>query len=118
MPVYVKLYEAKTGIPVETACFFSINSHDISAVIGSPGKKRGHTREDYQETLEVVDDCIRQFAAAVGSLDFVPRQTDLETCSKCEYRCLCRTTYSLNAAGHTKNSNTVEGHEKGGGDAG
>jgi hypothetical protein len=102
MPVYVKLYEAKTGVPVDTACFFSINGHDISAVIGSPGKKRGHSREDYQETLDAVDACAGQFAGNTASLNFVPRETDPETCASCEYRCICRTVYNLNSTGRTK----------------
>jgi hypothetical protein len=104
MPVYVKLYEARAGVPVEEACFFSIAAHDISAVIGSPGRKRGHARGDYQETLDAVDAGVRQFAHTVASLDFVPRKADPETCSACEYRCLCRTAYSLNSAKPTHKS--------------
>jgi hypothetical protein len=98
MPMYIKLYEAKTGVPVEAACFFSINNHDVTAVVGSPGKKRGHAREAYQETLDIFDGCTRRFAEALDTLDFVPLETDLAACSKCDYRCLCRTTFTLNAA--------------------
>ncbi|MDR1250724.1 MAG: PD-(D/E)XK nuclease family protein, partial [Treponema sp.] len=115
MPLYIKLYEAKAGVPVEQACFFSINDHDLSAVIGSPGKKRGHAREDYQETMEAVDICIEQFANAVDSLNFVPPETDLEACSACDYRCLCRTTFTLNSGRFLKRSNTVGKNSRGDG---
>jgi hypothetical protein len=115
MPLYIKLYEAKAGVPVEEACFFSINDHDLSAVIGSPGKKRGHARKDYQETMEAVDICIEQFAKAVDSLNFVPPETDLEACSTCDYRCLCRTTFTLNDGRLSKRSNTGEKNSKGDG---
>jgi hypothetical protein len=109
MPMYVKLYETKSGIPVEMACFLSINNHDITAVIGSPGKKRGHSREAYQETLDVFDGCTRNFAESLNTLDFTPPETDLKACSECDYRCLCRTTFTLNAkpfAGRTKTADT------------
>jgi hypothetical protein len=96
MPMYIKLYEAATGIPVETACFLSINNHDITTIIGSFGKKRGHTREAYQETLDVFDGCTRRFAEAIDTLDFVPPEIDWRTCSECAYRCICRTTFTLN----------------------
>jgi hypothetical protein len=108
MPMYVKLYEAKTGVPVETACFLSINKHDITAVIGSPGKKRGHTREAYQKTLDVFDGCTRRFAEALDTLDFVPPETDWNTCSECDYRCLCRTTFTLNVKPFAKNIKTAD----------
>ncbi|MDR2245082.1 MAG: PD-(D/E)XK nuclease family protein [Treponema sp.] len=103
MPMYVKLYEAQTGFPVEGACFLSINHHDVTAVIGSPGKKRGHTREAYQETLDVFDGCTRRFAESLETLDFVPLELDLAACSECDYRCLCRTTFTLNARPYKKN---------------
>ncbi|MDR2070764.1 MAG: PD-(D/E)XK nuclease family protein [Treponema sp.] len=106
MPMYVKLYEAKTGVPVETACFLSINNHDVTAVIGSLGKKRGHSRGAYQETLDVFDGCTRKFAESLDALDFVPPETDLAACSKCDYRCLCRTNFALNAKPFKKNTKT------------
>lgn len=121
MPMYVKLYEAKTGVPVETACFLSINNHDITAIIGSPGKKRGLTRDAYQETLDVFDGCTRRFAEAINTLDFAPPEIDWKVCSECDYRSLCRTTFTLNAkpfAANTKtvdNSSNAAGSEAGGG---
>jgi hypothetical protein len=107
MPMYVKLYEAKTGVPVEAACFMSINNSDLTAIIGSPGKKRGHTRAAYQETLDVFDGCTRRFAEALNTLDFTPPETDLTACSECDYRCLCRTTFTLNAGPFAKDTKTA-----------
>jgi hypothetical protein len=127
MAMYVKLYEAKAGVRVAGAFFSSINHHDITAVIGSPGRKRGHTREAYQETLDAFDGYIRQFTASLNALDFRPGETDFATCLACDYRCVCRTTYALNAgqagsgtsAGYSNitannDSNTVESLQGGG----
>jgi hypothetical protein len=97
MSMYVKLYEAKTGVPVEGAHFFSINAHDITAVVGSPGRKRGHTREAYQETLDAFDGYTRQFRDALEAMDFAPGETDFAACLGCDYRNICRSTFALNA---------------------
>jgi RecB family exonuclease len=97
IPMYVKLYEETKGIKIGGALFISVNQKDINAVVGKPGTKRGHSREEYQPTLEALESCIEQFAAAAGSLDFVPREIPLETCAACAYKGVCRRIYSLNA---------------------
>jgi CRISPR/Cas system-associated exonuclease Cas4 (RecB family) len=97
MPMYTSLYEEKTGRVVGGAFFMSINQRDITAVIGSPGRKRGHTREAYQETLDAFTMYEKRFSASVFSLDFSPKTVEFQKCLGCDYKAVCRTTYSLNA---------------------
>jgi RecB family exonuclease len=97
IPLYVKLYEETRGIKAGGAFFISINQEELTAVIGSPGRKRGHRREDYQPTLDALEDYIGEFAGRVLSLDFVPVEVSLKNCAGCDYRGVCRRTYSLNA---------------------
>ncbi|MFP3090398.1 PD-(D/E)XK nuclease family protein [Treponema sp. TIM-1] len=96
MPMYTSLYEEKTNRAVQGAFFVSINQREVAAVIGSPGKKRGHTREAYQETLDAFNDYVKQFSAAVNSLNFSPGKPELQKCLGCDYKAVCRTTFSLN----------------------
>jgi hypothetical protein len=96
IPLYIKLYEEQTGLRTAGACFMIINSHDITAVVGSPGRKRGHTREEYQKTLDALEKKLEQFRRSVEELDVAPRTFSLKNCLDCDYRTLCRTSFSLN----------------------
>ncbi|MDR3170471.1 MAG: PD-(D/E)XK nuclease family protein [Treponema sp.] len=97
MPMYVKLYEEKTSVPVDGAFFMSINQHDITAVVGKPERKQGHDREEYQPTLDALETYIRHFEQAVGRLNFSPEVIPFTDCLTCVYKNICRTTFSLNA---------------------
>jgi hypothetical protein len=97
MPLYTSLYEEKTRRALGGAFFISINQRDITAVIGSPGGKKGHTREAYQETLDAFAAYGEEFARSVNSLDFSPGKPELSKCLGCDYKAVCRTTFSLNA---------------------
>jgi ATP-dependent helicase/DNAse subunit B len=97
MPMYTCLYEEENGRPVGGAFFMSINQRDVAAVIGSPGRKRGHTRDAYQETIDAFIAYGERFSASVNSLDFSSGEVDFQKCLGCEYKAVCRTTYSLNA---------------------
>jgi hypothetical protein len=96
MPMYVTLYEEKTGRTVGGAFFMSIHQRDLTAVIGSPGKKKGHLREAYQETLDAFKGYVEEFSASVGFLNFSPGEPDFQKCLGCVYKRICRTTFSLN----------------------
>jgi hypothetical protein len=96
MPMYISLYEEKTGRTVGGAFFMSINQREVTAVVGSPGRKRGHTREAYEETLAAFKTQVEKFAASVNSLDFSPGEVDFQRCLDCAYKTVCRTTFSLN----------------------
>jgi CRISPR/Cas system-associated exonuclease Cas4 (RecB family) len=102
IPMYIKLYEERLrpengpAVRVEGAFFMSINKHDIGAVVGSPGRKRGLSREEYQPTLDALETYIEQFVRAVEDLDFSLKRIRFKDCLNCHYRNICRTTYSLN----------------------
>jgi CRISPR/Cas system-associated exonuclease Cas4 (RecB family) len=96
MPMYVRLYEEARGRKIGGAFFFSINQHDITAVIGSPGGKKGQSREDYQKTLDALETYIDSFTTALQSLDFSSREIVFGNCAGCEYKNICRVTFSLN----------------------
>jgi RecB family exonuclease len=97
MAMYVKLYEETQGVKAGGAFFISIRKNDVGAVIGNPLRKRGAGREEFQPTLEALDDGVRRFAGALGRLDFAPPRIDWNVCAGCRYKTICRTTYSLNA---------------------
>jgi hypothetical protein len=98
MPLYVRLYEAAhRDIPVAGAFFVSINKRDLSAIVGRPGNKRGHAREEFEETVASLEGYMEKFAGALGSPDFSRVERLFKKCSACDYKKICRTTYSLNA---------------------
>lgn len=97
MPMYTCLYEETNCRAVGGAFFMSINQRELTAVIGSPLRKRGHTRDAYQDTIDAFIAYGEGFVAAVNSLDFSPEKVDFQKCLGCEYKTVCRTTYSLNA---------------------
>ena len=96
MPMYVRLYEETRRQSVGGAFFFSINKRDIGAVIGSPGGKRGQSREDYGPALEALEGYICRFCAALKRLNFAPEEISVQDCAACVYKTVCRTAYSLN----------------------
>jgi CRISPR/Cas system-associated exonuclease Cas4 (RecB family) len=96
MPMYVRLYEEALGRNIGGAFFFSIQQHDITAVIGSPGGKKGQSREDYQKTLDALETYIHSFTTALHTLDFSSREIVFSNCAGCEYKNICRVTFSLN----------------------
>ncbi|MDR3335911.1 MAG: PD-(D/E)XK nuclease family protein [Treponema sp.] len=101
MPMYIKLYEENTGVRVEEAVFFSIYQNNAVYIIGG---KKGFTRDEYQETLDAFDGYVNRFKNSVEALDFSPPQIDINACTGCVFRTVCRTTYTPNAAHlpHTK----------------
>jgi ATP-dependent helicase/DNAse subunit B len=100
IPFYVRLYEmTHKDIPVAGAFFISINKRELTAVIGKPGNKKGFTREEFQETDDALNGAMEIFAAALASPDFSRMEKQFEKCAACDYKKICRTTYSLNAQG-------------------
>ncbi|MDR2618621.1 MAG: PD-(D/E)XK nuclease family protein [Treponema sp.] len=100
IPFYVRLYEAvHKNSKVEGAFFISIYNNELTAVIGKPSGKKGHTREEYQETLDSLEGYIRNFTAFLKAPDFSAFEKNIKTCAGCEYKKICRTVYSLNPRG-------------------
>jgi hypothetical protein len=103
IPMYIKLYEAETGIRVSRAFFVVINKHDIVPVMGElQGKRDLWSRDDYQSTMEALETGIQYFGNAVSALDFDPRNIPgsrgfpYKSCVSCDYKSLCRSLYALN----------------------
>jgi hypothetical protein len=99
IPAYVKLWEysAEKNIKVKGAFFMSINKNELTAVIGKPGGKRGHTRDEYQETIDSLGAYFEEYAAVLSSPDFSKIEKHFGKCVSCPCKKICRTAYALNA---------------------
>jgi CRISPR/Cas system-associated exonuclease Cas4 (RecB family) len=97
MPLYIRLYEGlHAKVQVEGAFYISINKNKLGAIVGKPAGKKGHTREEYQPTLDAIDDYLEEFARSLESLHFAPDNLQLSRCYECSYKSICRSAYSLN----------------------
>jgi RecB family exonuclease len=96
LPVYVKLYEdnfekAKAG----SAVFMSVKNNKVNTVIGKMGGARGHTREEYEQTIASLNGFIEKYALSLDKLMF-HGEIQQKKCRSCEYNGLCRSAYMLN----------------------
>ncbi|MDR2095632.1 MAG: PD-(D/E)XK nuclease family protein [Treponema sp.] len=96
MPMYIKLFEEKNGMEISGAFFFSINKHDVSLIVGKLGRKKKCSREDYQTTMDALEQYIEYFYHTINMLDFSISKENLKSCYICEFKTICRTTYRLN----------------------
>ncbi|MDR2767648.1 MAG: PD-(D/E)XK nuclease family protein [Treponema sp.] len=97
IPMYIRLYEEASGERVERAFFFSINKHDLSAVVGKlAGKRSPVSRDEYQATMDVLEKSIDKFAGALETLDFTPDYIPKKICAGCPFKTICRSLYALN----------------------
>ena len=94
MPLYIKLYEEKSGGLAHSAFFYSINSRKIKVVVGenTSGRSKTLSREEYTPFLEALEQQIEEFAQKVKALDFVPREIHFRDCLACMYKTICRST--------------------------
>ncbi|MDR0662490.1 MAG: PD-(D/E)XK nuclease family protein [Spirochaetaceae bacterium] len=90
MPVYIKLYEETSGIPVEEAFFLSVINHEARAIID--GKKT--TRDMYQCAIEALEIQMDDYVKRISALDFRKTDTPFDICVECIYKKICRTTFS------------------------
>ncbi|MDR1932737.1 MAG: PD-(D/E)XK nuclease family protein [Spirochaetales bacterium] len=95
--MYVRLYEEAARTPVGGAYFFSIQKQLILSVFDYSQKDSRGPREKYEQTVRLLDTNAREFAQAVRTLEFSPKSVPFKTCMACDYRTICRTTYSLNS---------------------
>jgi hypothetical protein len=96
MAAYTRLYEETTGLKITAAYFFSVRENDLKQVVGRlPRKKSGVTRENFQETLGMLDICADRFRRAVLDLDFSGKIPYGE-CLSCSCKTICRSLYTLN----------------------
>ncbi|MDR2210025.1 MAG: PD-(D/E)XK nuclease family protein [Spirochaetaceae bacterium] len=107
IPMYIRLYEEKTGRRVDRAFFIIINRHEIVPVMGGlEGKRDLCTRDQYEPSMEALDLAVRIFDTALSRLNFIPQGNPgslqglprvlLKTCAGCDFKTLCRSLYSLN----------------------
>jgi len=100
IPMYIKLYEAAAeaaGIKVDKAFFISILRHEIIPVMGELEGKRGLcSREEYQPSMNALEEAINIFDSVVSTLNFEDGSIPYKTCPSCEYRTICRSLYFLN----------------------
>lgn len=98
MPMYILLYEKKTRRKAGGAYFFSISKNEIKEIVGALPRKKGVSREKYQETLDSLDEYAGRFREALEELDFSPETVPFHKCVSCLYRTVCRSAYALNPA--------------------
>ncbi|MDR2048700.1 MAG: PD-(D/E)XK nuclease family protein [Treponema sp.] len=98
MPMYILLYEQKTRRKVGGGYFFSINKNEIKEIVGALPRKKGVSREKYQETLDSLDGYAGRFREALEGLDFSPETIPFHQCVSCLYKTVCRSVYALNPA--------------------
>jgi hypothetical protein len=96
MPVYIRLYEENTKKTAKQAFFISIHKHTAAAIFGKP-QGEASPREKYQPTLDALEKYADHFAASVNALDFSAGEIRFDNCLNCDYKNICRTTFSLNA---------------------
>lgn len=95
MPMYIKLYES-LGEKVSGALFISLGKYAIVNVVGELQNKRDPcSREEYQPSMEALEEAINRFDSAVSELNFVNKTIPYKTCLSCEYKKMCRCLYSL-----------------------
>ncbi|MDR2702416.1 MAG: PD-(D/E)XK nuclease family protein [Spirochaetaceae bacterium] len=101
IPMYIKLYEAAAettakaaGIKVDRAFFISIVRHEIVPVMGELEGKRGLcSREEYQPSMDALEEAITFFDSAVSTLNFKSGVIPYKICPSCEYKTICRFLY-------------------------
>lgn len=107
IPMYIKLYEEKTGRRVGRAFFVVINRCEVIPVMGDlEGKRDLCSRDDYEPSMAALETAIGIFNGALSQLNFIPGGNSgalrglprllHKTCTGCNYKTLCRSLYSLN----------------------
>jgi len=97
--MYVRMLEKDLGGEVQGGVFISVVKNKLNAVLGSGwgyGRSKGLSRGDFQLTLDKLDAFIAVYKNSIDSLDFSSDKTSFYTCTKCKYKEICRTTYTLN----------------------
>jgi RecB family exonuclease len=97
MAMYVRLYENLKETPVGGAYFYSIQKNTISSAFDRKTKDDPRTpREKFDASMDMFEKYLAEFAEAVQALDFRPKDVPFKTCTACDYKMVCRRTYSLN----------------------
>lgn len=106
IPMYIFLTEQSPespykGQPIEYAWFGSIKEGDYRPIINggdiSHGRKRGMvSREEFEPAMKAFHKMTEAFSKAVKDGDFTrPKDLSWSVCNACEFKRICRTTYSV-----------------------
>ncbi|MGP1437746.1 MAG: PD-(D/E)XK nuclease family protein [Treponema sp.] len=106
IPFYVLLLETiekenrqEEGQKVKAAYFLEIISNDIHRVIKSEtiqeNKKAGKTREEFEENIEILKQCIKKFYERITTSDFTAKNRTWKKCNECKFKNICRTTFTV-----------------------
>lgn len=106
IPMYLFLTEESPqspykGQPVEYAWFGSIKEGDYRPIINgedlSHGRKKGMiSREEFEPAMEAFQKMTLLFSQAVKECNFTkPKDLSWSVCNACEFKRICRTTYSV-----------------------
>ena len=108
IPFYVLLLETienqknqvqETHHKVKAAYFVELLENDINRVIKSEtiqdGKRKGKTREEFQENIEILKQSVKDFYERITNADFTARDRTWKKCSKCKFKRICRTTFNV-----------------------
>ncbi|MCL1817742.1 MAG: PD-(D/E)XK nuclease family protein, partial [Spirochaetaceae bacterium] len=95
--MYVRLFEKEKDVKVAGVYFFSLSRGSRHGVFAQETKTLAETpRELFQPTIDALDGYAQRFARALRELDFSSKDVRYATCAACDYKTICRRTYSLN----------------------
>ena len=84
---------------VKAAYFLKILENEADRVIKSEtikdGKRKGSTREEFQENIEMLKQGIRDFYEKIMNVDFTAKNRTWKNCNKCKFKRICRTIFSV-----------------------
>ena len=106
IPFYVLLLEniekekSQEVQKVKAAYFLEILKNKVMRVIKSEtiqdgGKRTGKTREEFQENIEVLKKCTKNFYERIKNGDFTAKIRTWEKCNGCIFKRICRTTFTV-----------------------
>ena len=89
----------KEAQKVKAAYFLKLLLNESIRVIKSEtikdGKRQGKTREEFQENIEVLKNCTRDFYERIKNADFTAKNRTWEKCNECKFKRICRTTFTV-----------------------
>lgn len=105
IPAYYHLLKEKLGIDAKNACFFSIKNATFSLAFGEYitkllGKRTLVTREQFEPTYQYFLKSMNEYAELIENcqLPVFNQKQDFSTCHGCDYRAVCRRTFTVSKA--------------------
>ena len=109
IPQYITLLNSDDkSLNVENALFYSINDATKTIIVEPVEKRKPRAgsvpMEEYQKTIEIFFDYAKQFISKVENEDLEPHENNNDiynnvnpytTCIECNFKQICRSTYSI-----------------------